>query len=111
MPLMLSMILVALSVAVQQPAPGKTESLEAEAVAADSTNKTLTVKAETGNRTLRVDPKALTALRSVKAGDQVRLTVTDDTVTEIQPAEKPAEPPPQPWDGRPTPPPSSREMP
>jgi hypothetical protein len=104
MPLLLP-LLFALQMTVPAPTPTpKVETLEAEVVSADSVNKTLTLKADTGNRTLKVSPEAFAILRTVKAGDRVWIRVADDTVTDIKPAEGPSEPPPQPWEGRSPPP-------
>ncbi len=57
---------------------GKTHTVEAEVVSADTTKHTLTIKGDKDNKTMPVDHKALASLKTVKAGDKVTLTCWDN---------------------------------
>jgi hypothetical protein len=65
-------------------AAGKTHVVEAEVVSADSTAKTLTIKSDTGDKTVPVEGAAVAELKSVKAGEKVKLTCRDDEKGEHQ---------------------------
>jgi hypothetical protein len=51
--------------------------VEAEVVSADAVAKTLTVKTEKGESTMKVDPAAAKHLKMLKAGEKVKLTCRD----------------------------------
>jgi glucose/arabinose dehydrogenase len=57
-------------------AAAKTHIVEAEVVSADATAKTLTIKGDP-NKTVAVDAAAVGDLKSLKAGDKVKLTCRD----------------------------------
>ncbi len=59
-------------------AASKTHVVEAEVVSADATAKTLTVKTEKGEATVKVDATASSQLKSLKAGEKVKLTCRDN---------------------------------
>jgi len=74
----------------QEPSTGGTsmasQEIKGEVVSTDATAKTITVKkseprpaGEKAEMTLSVDPKAQTALSSVKAGDRVKLVCRKDS--------------------------------
>ena len=54
----------------------KTHVVEAEVVSADATAKTLTIKGDP-NKTVAVDASAVSSLKSLKAGEKVKLTCRD----------------------------------
>ena len=56
----------------------KTHVVEAEVVSADAVAKTLTVKAEKGEMTMKVDAVAAGHLKTLKAGEKVKLTCRDN---------------------------------
>jgi len=64
----------------------KAESMDAEIVSVDATAKTVTIKGEKENKTLNVDAKALSSLKTIKAGEKVTITMTNNAVTEIKAA-------------------------
>ena len=66
------------------PAAAKTHIVEAEVVSADATAKTLTIKGETGDKTVPVDAAAAAHLKTLKAGDKVKLTCRDNDKGEHQ---------------------------
>jgi FtsP/CotA-like multicopper oxidase with cupredoxin domain len=55
----------------------KTHVVEAEVVSADATAKTLTIKGDP-NKTVPVDAAAVASLKTVKAGEKVKLTCRDN---------------------------------
>jgi hypothetical protein len=55
----------------------KTHVVEAEIVSADVAAKTLTIKGDP-NKTVPVDASAVASLKSVKAGEKVKLTCRDN---------------------------------
>jgi hypothetical protein len=57
---------------------GKTHEVAAEVVSVDADKNTLTIKGESGDKTVPVDTKAAASLKDVKAGDKVTLTCWDD---------------------------------
>ena len=57
---------------------GKTHEVAAEVVSVDAVKSTLTIKGESGDKTVPVDTKAAASLKDVKAGDKVNLTCWDD---------------------------------
>jgi hypothetical protein len=59
----------------------KTHVMEAEVVSADATGKTLTIKGDP-NKTVAVDASAVGSLKSLKAGDKVKLTCRDNAAGE-----------------------------
>jgi hypothetical protein len=61
----------------------KTHVVEAEVVSADATAKTLTIKGDP-NKTMPVDASAATHLKSLKAGEKVKLTCRDNDKGEHQ---------------------------
>jgi hypothetical protein len=63
--------------AVSAPAAVKTHVVEAEVVSADVTAKTLTIKGDP-NKTVAVDASAVSGLKSLKAGEKVKLTCRDN---------------------------------
>ena len=65
-------------------ATAKTHVVEAEVVSADATAKTLTIKGETGDKTVPVEGAAATHLKSLKAGEKVKLTCRDNEKGEHQ---------------------------
>ena len=95
--LLLSVLLVAgVASAKQTTAPAKSKStapaaapamkthvLEAEVVSADATAKTLTIKGDP-NKTVAVDAAAVGSLKSLKAGEKVKLTCRDDAAGDHQ---------------------------
>ena len=56
----------------------KTHVVEAEIVSADAVAKTLTVKTEQGESTMKVDADAVKHLKALKAGEKVKLTCRDN---------------------------------
>lgn len=62
---------------VAAPAAAKTHVVEAEVVSADATAKTLTIKGEP-NKTMPVDAAAASHLKTLKAGEKVKLTCRDN---------------------------------
>lgn len=56
----------------------KTHVVEAEIVSADAVAKTLTVKTEQGESTMKVDADAAKHLKALKAGEKVKLTCRDN---------------------------------
>jgi glucose/arabinose dehydrogenase len=56
----------------------KTHIVEAEVVSADVAAKTLTVKGDPQNMTVKVDTAAAAKLKTVKAGEKVKLTCRDN---------------------------------
>jgi glucose/arabinose dehydrogenase len=95
--LLLSVLLVAgVAHAAQTTAPAKSKStvpahaaapatkthvVEAEVVSADATAKTLTIKGDP-NKTVAVDASAVGSLKSLKAGEKVKLTCRDSAAGE-----------------------------
>jgi len=63
---------------VMKPAVAKTHVVEAEVVSADAVAKTLTVKTEKGESTMKVDAIAAKHLTALKAGEKVKLTCRDN---------------------------------
>lgn len=61
----------------------KAHVMEAEVVSVDAAAKTLTIKGTPDNKTLNVAASAASHLASLKAGEKVKLTVHEDTVTHI----------------------------
>jgi Cu/Ag efflux protein CusF len=60
----------------------KTHVVEAQVVSTDPMAKTLTVKTEQGESTMKVDGPAATHLKGLKAGEKVRLTCRDNAAGE-----------------------------
>lgn len=60
------------------PAVAKTHVVEAEVVSADVAAKTLTVKTEQGESTMKVTAAAAKRLKTLKAGEKVKLTCHDN---------------------------------
>jgi Cu/Ag efflux protein CusF len=58
-------------------AAAKTHIVEAEVVSADATAKTLTIKGDP-NKTVPVDASAVASLKTLKAGEKVKLTCRDN---------------------------------
>jgi hypothetical protein len=56
----------------------KTHVVEAEVVSADAVAKTLTVKTEQAESTMKVDAEAAKHLKALKAGEKVTLTCRDN---------------------------------
>lgn len=56
----------------------KTHTVEAEVVSADATAKTLTIKGDAGDKTVPVEGAAASELKSLKAGEKVKLTCRDN---------------------------------
>ena len=79
-----------------QKAAGKTHEMSAEVVSADANAKTLTVKGEAGaaNKTVPCEGKAVSSLKTLKAGEKVTLVCRDNekgehqAITGIKPAKK-----------------------
>ena len=69
----------------------KAEAMEAEVVSVDAAAKTITIKGEPENKTLKVEGKALASLKTIKAGEKVTLEVANEAVLAIK-AAKPAAP-------------------
>ena len=74
-------------------AEGKKHDVTAEVISVDATAKTITIKGEDGKpKTVPVQGNAIKSLETVKAGDRVTLTCTDNekgehqAVTEIKPS-------------------------
>jgi hypothetical protein len=73
----------------------KTHVVEAEVVSADVTAKTLTIKGDP-NKTVPVDAAAVASLKTLKAGEKVKLTCRDndkgdhEAVTQITVEKAPA---------------------
>jgi hypothetical protein len=65
-------------------AAAKTHVVEAEVVSADATAKTLTIKGEGGEKTVPVDAAAAAHLKTLKAGEKVKLTCRDNEKGEHQ---------------------------
>lgn len=69
----------------EKSASGKTHQFDAEFVSGDAQAKTVTVKGADGNTsTLPVEGKALEAIGTLKAGDQITLTCRDNENGEHQ---------------------------
>ena len=68
---------------VAKPAVAKTHVVEAEVVSADATAKTLTIKGDP-NKTMPVDTAAASHLKTLKAGEKVKLTCRDNDKGEHQ---------------------------
>ena len=66
------------STATAKPAAAKTHVVEAEVVSADAAAKTLTIKGEPDNKTVKVEASAAGHLKSLKAGEKVKLTCKDN---------------------------------
>jgi hypothetical protein len=66
----------------EAPKPAKTHKVEAEIVAADVENKSVTFKTAGGEKTAPVGVLATYRLRKVKAGDKVTLTCKDGATPE-----------------------------
>ena len=60
------------------PPAAKTHVVEAEVVSADAVAKTVTVKTEQGESTMKVDANAAKHLKALKAGEKVKLTCRDN---------------------------------
>ena len=58
-------------------AVAKTHVVEAEVVSADAVAKTLTVKTDKGDSTMKVDAAPAKQLKALKAGEKVKLTCRD----------------------------------
>ena len=63
---------------------GKTHEVTTEVVAIDSVKHTITLKGDTANTTAPVEGKALTHLKSFKAGEKVTVTCRDNDKGEHQ---------------------------
>jgi ribosomal protein L6P/L9E len=61
-----------------KPAMHKTHVVEAEVVSVDAAGKTITVKGEQGETTSKVEGHAVAQLKSLKAGEKVKLTCRDN---------------------------------
>jgi len=79
-------VVASVASASQAPAPAapaakaavvKTHIVEAEVVSADVTAKTLTIKGDP-NKTIPVDAAAVASLKTLKAGEKVKLTCRDN---------------------------------
>ena len=68
---------------VTKAAVAKTHVVEAEVVSADATAKTLTIKGDP-NKTMPVDTAAAAHLKTLKAGEKVKLTCRDNDMGEHQ---------------------------
>ena len=72
----------------------KTHEVQAEVVSVAPDGKTLTIKGETGDKTVPVDEKAAMAVKALKPGDKTTLICRDtekgehQAVTGIKPPEK-----------------------
>jgi hypothetical protein len=62
----------------------KTHTIEAEVVSANEMEKTLTIKTDKGDQTVPVEGVAVSELKSVKAGEKVKLTCRDNEQGEHQ---------------------------
>jgi hypothetical protein len=62
----------------------KTHVVEAEIVSADTTAKTLTLKGDPENKTVKVEGAAAENLKDLKAGEKVKLTCRDNAKGEHQ---------------------------
>jgi hypothetical protein len=60
----------------------KTHVIEAEVVSADNAARTLTVKTDKGDSTVKVEGAAATHLKTLKAGEKVKLTCRDNAMGE-----------------------------
>ena len=58
-------------------APAKTHNVDGEFVSFDAAKKTMTLKTDSGETTAPVMGKALTQVKSIKAGDKVTVTCKD----------------------------------
>jgi hypothetical protein len=56
----------------------KTHEVTAEVVSVDTAAKTITIKAEAGNKTVPVDEKAIAQVKDLKAGQTATLICRDD---------------------------------
>lgn len=65
-------------------AAGKTHEVTAQVVKVDAAAKTITIKAEGGDKTVPCEGAALDSLKTVKAGDNVTLTCKDNDKGEHQ---------------------------
>lgn len=78
----------------------KTHVVEAEVVSADAMAKTLTIKGEPDNKTVKVEGAAAEHLKNLKAGEKVKLTCKDndkgehEAITHITVEKTPAAKPP-----------------
>jgi ribosomal protein S1 len=68
----------------EKAATGKTHEVQAEIVSVAPDGKTLTIKGETGEKTVPVDEKATAAVKSLKAGDKATLICRDSDKGEHQ---------------------------
>jgi ABC-type Fe3+-hydroxamate transport system substrate-binding protein len=62
----------------------KNHDIQAEVVSVDMEKNTLTIKGETGDKTVPVEGKGIAALKTVKAGDKLTLTCKDNDKGEHQ---------------------------
>jgi hypothetical protein len=62
----------------------KTHVVEAEVVSMDATAKTLTLKTEKGETTAKVEGAAVASLKTLKAGEKVKVTCRDNEAGEHQ---------------------------
>ncbi len=62
----------------------KTHEVQAEVVSVAPDGKSLTIKSETGDKTVPVDEKAATAVKALKAGDKATLICRDSEKGEHQ---------------------------
>jgi hypothetical protein len=71
-----------IAAAAQAKAPAKpmtkTHVVQAEVVSTDVAAKTITIKTEQGESTAKVEGAALTSLKTLKAGEKVKLTCRDN---------------------------------
>jgi ribosomal protein S1 len=61
----------------EKAATAKTHEVQAEIVSVAADGKTLTIKGETGDKTVPVDEKAAAAVKALKAGDKATLICRD----------------------------------
>jgi hypothetical protein len=61
-------------------AADKTHEVSAEIVSVDAVAKTVTIKGETGNKTVPVEEKAVAQVKDLKAGQKVTLICKDDAM-------------------------------
>jgi hypothetical protein len=81
--LLSTLALAGVAFAAQTKAPakapaGKTHIVEAEVVSVDTAGKTITVKGEQGETTSKVEGHAVAQLKTIKAGEKVKLTCRDN---------------------------------
>ena len=67
-------------------AAAKTHEVSAEFVSYDAAKKSLTIKTDAGEQTAPVQGKALTSVKSLKAGDKVVVTCKDNAAGEHEAA-------------------------